>query len=129
MNNRMRRNNLIIKGLYETEHEGYVESERIAKEFLVTRLGIQAHYIERAHRLGQRHPGQHRPIIVKFLNIKTKTESLNNASKLKDLKSPKLWLDDDLSPKVLHERRKLRDFAMSTAETVSGLLCGTTNYT
>lgn len=36
----MRRNNLIIKGLYETEHEGYVESERIAKEFLVTRLGI-----------------------------------------------------------------------------------------
>lgn len=111
MNNRMRRNNLIIKGLPETEHEGYAESERIAKEFLDTHLGIQVHDIERAHRLGQRHPGKHRPIIVKFLNFKSKTEILNNASKLKDLKSPKVWLDEDFSPKVLHERKKLRDFA------------------
>lgn len=33
MNNRMRRNNLIIKGLPEEENEGYARSESVVREF------------------------------------------------------------------------------------------------
>lgn len=113
MNNRMRRNNLIIKGLPEEENEGYAESERVVKDFFSTHLEIEAGDIERAHRLGKTRPDFHRPIIVKFLNFKSKLEALSNASKLKDLEEPKVWLEEDFSPKVQLARKKLRDFAKS----------------
>lgn len=114
MNNRMRRNNLIVKGIAETEKEGYEESEKIVKEFFATHLDIQAGDIERAHRVGQRRPNFDRPIIVKFLNFKSKMDVLRNAPKLKKLEFPKVWLDEDFSPKVQLARKKLRDFAKST---------------
>lgn len=96
----MRRNNLIIKGLPEKDQEGYAESERIVKEFFRNHLDIEAGDIERAHRVGQRREGVKRPIIVKFLNFKSKTDALRNASKLKDLETPKVWLEEDLPPTV-----------------------------
>lgn len=111
MNNRMRRNNLIIKGLPEEEHEGYAESERIVKKFFSTHLKIEAGDIERAHRLGKPRPDFNRPIIVKFLNFKSKLEALSSAPKLKDLQKPKVWLEEDFSPKVQLARKKLRDYA------------------
>lgn len=114
MNNRMRRNNLIVKGIAETAKEGYEQSEKIVKEFFATHLGIQAGDIERAHRLGKRRPNFDRPIIVKFLNFKSKMDVLRNAPKLKKLEYPKVWLDEDYSPKVQLARKKLRDFAKST---------------
>lgn len=70
MNNRMRRNNLIIKGLDEVEHEDYVESERIVREFFSKHLRHDVGDIERAHRVGRSRPNFHRPLIVKFLNFK-----------------------------------------------------------
>lgn len=114
INNRMRRNNLIVKGIAETEKEGYEESEAIVKEFFATHLGVQAGDIERAHRLGQRRANVDRPIIVKFLNFKSKMDVLRNAPKLKQLENPKVWLDEDFSPKVQLARIKLRDFVKAT---------------
>lgn len=114
INNRMRRNNLIVKGIAETEREGYEESETIVKEFFATHLGVQAGDIERAHRLGQRRANVDRPIIVKFLNFKSKMDVLRHAPKLKKLENPKVWLDEDFSPKVQLARKKLRDFAKAT---------------
>lgn len=111
MNNRMRRNNLIVRGLPETEKEGYEESEKIVKEFFSTHLKVQAGDIERAHRVGKRRPDFDRPIIIKFLNFKSKTDILRNAPKLKNLEYPKVWIDEDFSPKVQIARKKLRDFA------------------
>lgn len=111
MNNRMRRNNLIIKGLPEEDHEGYVESERIVKEFFSKHLHIEAGDIERAHRLGKPRPDFDRPIIVKFLNFKSKLEALSSAPKLKNVQNPKVWLEEDFSPKVQLARKKLRDYA------------------
>lgn len=109
--NRMRRNNLIIKGLHEKEQEGYAESERIVKEFFRNHLDIEAGDIERAHRVGQHREGARRPIIVKFLNFKSKMGALSNASKLKDLATPKVWLEEDLPPTVQLSRKGLRDYA------------------
>lgn len=111
MNNRMRRNNLIVKGLPETDKEGYEETEKIVQEFFSVHLKVQAGDIERAHRVGKRRPDFDRPIIIKFLNFKSKTEVLRNAPKLKNLASPKVWIDEDFSPKVQMARKKLRDFA------------------
>lgn len=114
INNRMRWNNLIVKGIAETEKEGYEESETIAKEFFATHLGVQAGDIERAHRLGQRRANVDWPIIVKFLNFKSKMGVLRNGPKLKKLENLKVWLDKDFSPKVQLARKKLRDFVKAT---------------
>ncbi|KAH8026067.1 hypothetical protein HPB51_015416 [Rhipicephalus microplus] len=112
----MRRNNLIIKGIPENGQEGYAESEAIVKDFCSTHLKLNVGDIERAHRIGQRRPGFHRPIIIKFLNFKTKTEVLRNAPKLKNLDFPKVWIEEDFSPKVQLARRKLREYARSNRE-------------
>lgn len=87
LNNRMRRNNLIIKGLSEEEKEDYTSTERIVREFFATKLEttLEPNDIERAHRVGQPRPDFTRPIIVKFLNFKTKSDALRNGPKLKDL--------------------------------------------
>lgn len=111
MNNRMRRNNLIIKGLDEVEHEDYAESERIVREFFSKHLKHDVGDIERAHRVGRSRPDFHRPLIVKFLNFKSKTDALSLGPRLKNLDSPKVWLEEDFSPKVQHARMKLREFA------------------
>lgn len=111
LNNRMRRNNLIIKGIPEQDHENWADSERIARTFLSSNLNLNVGEIERAHRLGVRKTGFHRPIIVKFLNFKSKDEAIKNAYKLKNAGSPGVWMEEDFSPKVQSIRKKLRDFA------------------
>lgn len=116
MNNRMRRNNLIVKGIPEKPKEDYAESEKIVKEFLSHHLKIKVGNIERAHRLGKKRPNFERPIIVKFQDFKSKTEALSNAFKLKDLETPKVWLEEDFSPKIQLARRKLREFAINTRD-------------
>lgn len=116
VNNRMRRNNLIVKGLPEVEKEDYNESEKIVRNFFTTHLKLNIGEIERAHRVGQPRPNFQRPIIIKFLNFKSKSEALSNASKLKDIDSPKVWLEEDFSPRIQFARKKLREFAKTNRE-------------
>ncbi|CAN7937376.1 unnamed protein product [Ixodes hexagonus] len=111
LNNRMRRNNLIIKGLPENERENWSDSERIVRAFLSSNLQVNVGEIERAHRLGMRKPDFNRPIIVKFLNFKCKDEVLKNAHKLRNAACPGVWIEEDFSPKMQLVRKKLRDFA------------------
>lgn len=111
LNNRMRRNNIILKGIPENQHENWSDSERIVRTFLSSKLQVNVGEIERAHRLGIRKPGFNRPIIVKFLNYKSKDEVIKNAHKLKDAASPGVWIEEDFSPKMQIIRKKLRDFA------------------
>lgn len=111
MNNRMRRNNLLVKGLPESENESYEKTESIVKEFFSAHLSLTLGDIERAHRIGQRRSSFNRPIIIKFLNYKSKTEALRNAFKLKNLASPRVWIEEDFSPKIQQARKRLRDFA------------------
>lgn len=111
LNNRMRRNNLIFKGVPEEPDEKWVDTERIINDFVRTNLGFNAGEIERAHRIGRPKADQIRPIIVKFLNFKDKTVILRNASKLKDLQKPRVWIEEDFSARMQLIRKKLRDFA------------------
>lgn len=111
LNNRMRRNNLIFKGIPEEPQEKWVDTERIINEFVSSNLGLKAGEIERAHRVGRPKVDHIRPIVVKFLNFKDKSTILRNASKLKDLQNPRVWIEEDFSARMQLIRKKLRDFA------------------
>ncbi|KAH9361347.1 hypothetical protein HPB48_006909 [Haemaphysalis longicornis] len=108
----MRRNNLLVKGISEQEKEDYVVTEQIVRDFFSSKLNLQVGNIERAHRVGHQQRNFHRPIIVKFIDFKSKMEALDKGPKLKDI-SPKVWLEEDFSPKVQFARKKLREFAKS----------------
>lgn len=112
LNNRMRRNNMLVKGLAEEDKEDYAGTERIVRDFFSTKLNMELGNIERAHRIGHQRPNFHRPIIVKFLDFKSKMEALDNGPNLKDI-SPKVWLEEDFSPKIQYARKMLREFAKS----------------
>lgn len=117
LNNRSRRNNLLIKGLAEVGNEDYEASEKLVRDFCSRQLKItlQPGDIERAHRIGRHRPNFARPLIVKFLNFKTKDSVLRNAHKLKNIE-PKIWLEEDFSPKTQFARKMLRDFAKQNKE-------------
>lgn len=116
MNNRMRRKNLIFKGLPEEEKENPGASESKITNFCKERLGLDITDIERAHRVGAPKEGYDRPLIVKFLNYKTKCEVLGNAFKLKQLKDQKIWIEEDFSPRIQFVRKQLRDFARANRQ-------------
>ncbi|KAH7937137.1 hypothetical protein HPB49_008100 [Dermacentor silvarum] len=111
LNNRMRRNNLVFKGIPEQTTEKWSDTEKLISEFVTTNLGIQPGEIERAHRVGQRKPDRIRPVVVKFLNFKDKNNILKSAFKLKDLVTPRVWIEEDFSPRMQLIRKTLRDFA------------------
>lgn len=114
--NRMRRNNLIFKGLPEAENETWDVTERIVTHFVKDHLAIDLGTVERAHRLGRKRIGINRPIIVKFLSFKSKDEVLHNAFKLKNVVAPKVQISEDFSRKVQFARKKLWDFASQFRE-------------
>lgn len=116
MNNRMRRKNLIFKGLPEEQKESSDASESKITSFCKEHLGLDITDIERAHRVGAPKEGYDRPLIVKFLNYKTKCQVLGNAFKLKQLKDRKIWIEEDFSPRIQFVRKQLRDFARANRQ-------------
>lgn len=110
LENRMRRNNLIFKGLPELENETWNDAKVIITGFAQEMLGIRLGEIERAHRLGQKRSGTNRPIIVKFLSFRDREEVLRNAFKLKNV-TPPIRISEDFSDKVRSARLKLWEFA------------------
>lgn len=111
LNNCLRRNHLIAKGLPEQERETWNDTEKNVHAFFLTHLSITSSEIERAHRIGRPRFGTHRPIVIKFLSYKRKCEVLRNAPRLKNLISPKVWIREDFSPSVQLALKKRRDYA------------------
>lgn len=66
MNNRMGRNNLLVKGPPDTENENYEKTESIIKDFFSAHLKLILRDIEHAHSIGQPWSGFSCPIIIKF---------------------------------------------------------------
>lgn len=121
MNNQMRRNNLLIKGIPEEGNESWAQTERIALSFFSDRLQLNVGDIERAHRVGRKREGFNRPIIVKFLSFKSKRDVLHGASRLRSTDTPRVWIEEDYSPKVRKIRKKLWDYAKSVRTTRDGV--------
>lgn len=75
LEDRSRRNNIILRGIAD-DRKTWEETEVRVREVLRDVLDpLPETAIERAHRLGQYHPGKRRPITVRFSNFKTKTNS------------------------------------------------------
>lgn len=111
LNNRSRRNNLIIKGLSEVEEESQIQLESRVKKFFLDVLGVEVGIFERIHRLGYKNrPGYMRPVIIKLLDYRDKVAILKNAPKLKNHGPDKIWIDEDFSPRTRLARSKLWEF-------------------
>lgn len=86
VSNRLRRNNLLFLGIDDTDKETWKDSEDKVLAFCKDKLAFEIfpNSIERAHRIGTHSPHKKRPIIVKFVNFKTKEEILSCGPKLKN---------------------------------------------
>lgn len=82
--NRGRRNNLLIFGFRESPDElPSTLLESIKKTIFQAKLGIDINGIERCHRLGIPKNGKVRPVILKLLDFHEKIAILKNCKKLK----------------------------------------------
>lgn len=103
LENRLRRNNLIIYGLTETVKETPEQLLETVYELINVKLGVKCENIERWHRLGMRKNSSPRPVIIKLIDFRTKTQILSNARKLK---GSKIYINEDFSARV----RQIRKF-------------------
>ncbi|XP_029833713.2 uncharacterized protein LOC115318140, partial [Ixodes scapularis] len=107
LENRGRRNNLIIFGLEETENENSNSLEaRVSKTIIEDILDVSTSGIERIHRLGSQTPGKARPIILKLLDFRDKLTILRNCSKLR---GTNISINEDFSKRVQLIRKKFLD--------------------
>lgn len=101
-----RRNNLIIDGIDESPGENWTETEEKVEKVLKDKLQMQKSVeIERAHRTGK--PGgreKPRPIVVKLLRHKDKSDILQRA---KLLKGSKIYINEDFTDAVRNKRKEL----------------------
>lgn len=104
LENRSRRNNIILHGLLETVDETHDSLLSKLSELFQQSLGIQCPRIERLHRLGRARENHPRPVILKMLDFNDKLTLLKNGFKLTD---SGLRLSDDFSPRVRGIRKKL----------------------
>lgn len=109
LENRSRRQNLVIHGLEEDENENWETTREKVKKLLQTRLEIQIedNIIQRAHRTGKKIPGKSRPIVCKFLCDIKKEETLRASKKLR---GSSLFISQDYPYTVRNERRKLQNY-------------------
>lgn len=101
LENRARRNNLVIHGFPESPDENPEELTVLVAKMITDKLEVQCDNIERCHRVGSHNEGKIRPIILKILDFRTKANILKNAYKLKGSNT---YINEDFSARV----RKLR---------------------
>ena len=115
LENRDRRNNLVLYGLEERNQETWEQTEGMVMEFLLNHLHLKldSNEIERAHRIGPKHPGRNRLVIIKLGSYKTRSKILNAAGCLRG--SP-FRIGEDFSFHVRRARKQLMPFLFRTRE-------------
>lgn len=113
LENQSRRNNIILFGLKESDNEDWNETEEkvieVAQQYF--QLNLNTNDIERAHRIG--YNKRNRPIVVKFLNYKTKNFLIRNGVKLK---GSNISISEDFSEKIKQERNELKPYLKAARE-------------
>lgn len=105
LENRSRRNNIVVDGLKESAREDNATLERkIVKDVIRDTLGIEVRSLERIHRVGSKKDNRERPVILRFYDFTEKLTILRNAFKLKD---SSISISEDFSAEVRERRRKL----------------------
>ncbi|XP_065286334.1 uncharacterized protein [Dermacentor albipictus] len=114
LENRSRRSNLIVYGLPEEakENEGSLE-HKVHEKILKSVLEVEDVTIERIHRLGRPAAKKTRPVILKLLDYRDKTQILSNCYKLK---GSSFSIGEDFSWRVRNIRKKLWNYAKARKE-------------
>ncbi|XP_040068674.2 uncharacterized protein LOC115320940 [Ixodes scapularis] len=109
LENRSRRNNLLVYGIKETADESNEGLENcVKKEIFEDILGVHASGIEKIHRLGRKVANKTRPVILRFLEERDKSAVLSSCRRLK---GSRFSISEDFSPRVQQIRKKLWDSA------------------
>ncbi|XP_065678108.1 uncharacterized protein LOC136093117 [Hydra vulgaris] len=106
LENRSRRNNLRLDGIFEKPNENWNECENAVKEMFKKQLKISNEIIiERAHRIGQpKEDKKPRTIVLKLLNFQDKTKILNAT---KNLRGTGIYVNEDFAKETMESRRML----------------------
>lgn len=103
--NRGRRNNLVIYGLDERNTESNDELvKKVQEDIFVKHFGREVVGIERCHRIGKKETCRSRPVTLKILDYREKMAILKSAHKLKGTHIP---LSEDFSKRLRDIRQKL----------------------
>lgn len=109
LENRSRRNNLLVYGIKEIPDESTEGLENYVKrEIFEGILGVHPSAIERIHRLGHWAANKTRPVILRFLDERDKCAVLSSCRRLK---GSRISISEDFSPRVQQIRKKLWDSA------------------
>lgn len=105
LENRSRRNNLIIYGINEEPEEDVKSLEdQIKHKLFKDVLEIEVTSVERIHRIGKYKKNQHRPVIVRFYDFAEKAKILSCCNKLK---GTDIAISEDFSKRMRDLRAKL----------------------
>lgn len=108
LEDRSRRNNIVISGVAENGLETWEQTEKQVADLCAEKLEIKDLVIERAHRIGKRNSEKPRMIVCKLLSFKDKERIKSNGYKLKDTG---IFVNDDYSEQTRKARFHLRSFA------------------
>ena len=114
MKGRSCRNNLLFYGIPERDNETWEDCENDVREIIKEKLQIEGADdndkigIERAHRLATSPAKGPRPIIVKFLSYKVRSNILMTGRKI--FKKTELSVKEDFPPLIRATRKKLRPY-------------------
>ncbi|XP_049524595.1 uncharacterized protein LOC119456543 [Dermacentor silvarum] len=104
LENRSRRNNLLLHGLTESPDETHDLLLSNISTWFEEQLEIKCPSIERCHRIGRRHADRPRPIIMILLDYREKTNVLKNGHKLK---GSDFRISEDFSKRIRSIRKKI----------------------
>lgn len=113
LENRSRRNNLIIYGITEPQGEQLESLEEVTQKILRDTLSVHDVKIERIHRLGKPNPSKDRPVIFKLVDGRDKPGILKNCRKLK---GTNYSISEDFSPRIQAIRKKLWEVTKENRE-------------
>ncbi|XP_029844350.2 uncharacterized protein LOC115327481 [Ixodes scapularis] len=107
LENRSRRNNLIIHGIKCDVNETADQlKEKVCTNIFSTKLQVDVSTVERIHRLGRNQGTRPRPVIMSFRDYNEKMSILTNAKKLK---GSGVFINEDYSYELRQIRKKLWD--------------------
>ena len=106
LENRSRRNNIVVYGVAESGQETWDNTEDKLCETLTENLAMDVtkDHFERVHRIGKRTQGKDRPIVAMCGRYKTKEQIIRAA---RDRKPDGLYINEDFSEAVRKERKAL----------------------
>lgn len=102
---RSRRNNLRIDGIFEHQNESWSSTKRKTANFFKDDLGLSDIVIERAHRVGKKENGKKRTIVLKLLNWHDKIRIYKSFN---EQRINGIYINDDYSKETVQIRKSLK---------------------